>query len=281
MSPSLAADRVGRWSRRDWSRLAPASPWSRRAPTTAPSPTAAGRPTCWTPTTSRCRTTGATAPARSTDATRGPIERARVIGGCSAHNGAIAAVGHARDYDGWNLPEWRTDAAAATVRDRARKDAGAHLHRRRGRAVSCPLPRGGGRLRLAHEGGPLRPRRQRLVRPRVGERGRPAALQHRLCLPRSGAVPAQPAHPRPHPRRPRRRHRRRRQRDRLARRPGGPHLGRTRGAVGRRLRHTGDPAAFRYRRSRSAARRWRRAAPRSCPASAPICTTIRQYLPTG
>lgn len=37
------------------------------------------------------------------------FERARVIGGCSAHNGAIAAVGHARDYDAWQLPAWRTE----------------------------------------------------------------------------------------------------------------------------------------------------------------------------
>ena len=37
------------------------------------------------------------------------FERARVLGGCSAHNGAIAAVGHATDYDAWNLPLWRTD----------------------------------------------------------------------------------------------------------------------------------------------------------------------------
>ncbi len=37
------------------------------------------------------------------------FERARVIGGCSAHNGAIAAVGHATDYDAWNLPGWWTD----------------------------------------------------------------------------------------------------------------------------------------------------------------------------
>ena len=36
------------------------------------------------------------------------FERARVIGGCSAHNGAIAAVGHHSDYDAWNLPGWRT-----------------------------------------------------------------------------------------------------------------------------------------------------------------------------
>ena len=30
------------------------------------------------------------------------FERARVLGGCSAHNGAIAAVGHRDDYDAWN-----------------------------------------------------------------------------------------------------------------------------------------------------------------------------------
>ena len=36
------------------------------------------------------------------------FERARVMGGCSAHNGAIAAVGHAADYDAWQLPGWRT-----------------------------------------------------------------------------------------------------------------------------------------------------------------------------
>ena len=36
------------------------------------------------------------------------FERARVIGGCSSHNGAIAAVGHASDYDGWNVPGWET-----------------------------------------------------------------------------------------------------------------------------------------------------------------------------
>ena len=41
---------------------------------------------------------------------RQPIafERARVMGGCSAHNGAIAAVGHVSDYDGWGFDEWTT-----------------------------------------------------------------------------------------------------------------------------------------------------------------------------
>ena len=36
-------------------------------------------------------------------------ERARIMGGCSAHNGAIAAVGHHADYDAWALPGWSTD----------------------------------------------------------------------------------------------------------------------------------------------------------------------------
>jgi choline dehydrogenase len=38
------------------------------------------------------------------------FERAKVIGGCSSHNGAIAAVGHSSDYDGWGYNEWKTDA---------------------------------------------------------------------------------------------------------------------------------------------------------------------------
>lgn len=36
-------------------------------------------------------------------------ERARILGGCSAHNGAIAAVGHHQDYDAWGVPGWSTD----------------------------------------------------------------------------------------------------------------------------------------------------------------------------
>lgn len=37
------------------------------------------------------------------------FERARVLGGCSAHNGAIAAVGHHSDYDSWGLAGWTTN----------------------------------------------------------------------------------------------------------------------------------------------------------------------------
>jgi choline dehydrogenase len=40
------------------------------------------------------------------------FERARVMGGCSSHNGAIAAVGHRADYDGWGLPGWSGDGVA-------------------------------------------------------------------------------------------------------------------------------------------------------------------------
>ena len=34
------------------------------------------------------------------------FQRAHVIGGCSSHNGCIAAVGHPSDYDAWNMPGW-------------------------------------------------------------------------------------------------------------------------------------------------------------------------------
>lgn len=37
---------------------------------------------------------------------RWDFQRARVLGGCSSHNGCIAAVGHRRDYDDWQLPGW-------------------------------------------------------------------------------------------------------------------------------------------------------------------------------
>jgi choline dehydrogenase len=36
-------------------------------------------------------------------------ERAHVIGGCSSHNGCIAAVGHASDYDAWRIQGWADD----------------------------------------------------------------------------------------------------------------------------------------------------------------------------
>lgn len=61
------------------------------------------------------------------------FERARVMGGCSSHNGAIAAVGHRADYDAWGLPGWsgaeveplfRTVVERMRVRAYAREEAG-------------------------------------------------------------------------------------------------------------------------------------------------------------
>lgn len=45
------------------------------------------------------------------------FERARVMGRCSSHNGAIAAVGHRADYDGWALPGWSAADVAALFDD--------------------------------------------------------------------------------------------------------------------------------------------------------------------
>ena len=45
---------------------------------------------------------------RSADG-RLPFERAKVVGGCSAHNGCTASWGHRADYDGWDLPGWSAD----------------------------------------------------------------------------------------------------------------------------------------------------------------------------
>ena len=38
-----------------------------------------------------------------------PFERARVIGGCSSHNGCAALWGSRADYDGWGAAGWSTD----------------------------------------------------------------------------------------------------------------------------------------------------------------------------
>lgn len=45
-----------------------------------------------------------------------PYERARVLGGCTAHNGAIQIRGHRRDYDHWvelGNPGWETEGMLA------------------------------------------------------------------------------------------------------------------------------------------------------------------------
>jgi choline dehydrogenase len=51
------------------------------------------------------------------------LERARVVGGCSSHNGCAAVWGHRSDYDGWGVPGWSADDLAPLferVRERMR-----------------------------------------------------------------------------------------------------------------------------------------------------------------
>ena len=55
-----------------------------------------------------------------------PYERARVVGGCSAHNGCTVSWGHRADFDGWRLPGWTADEllplfAEASRRMRSRR----------------------------------------------------------------------------------------------------------------------------------------------------------------
>jgi choline dehydrogenase-like flavoprotein len=54
------------------------------------------------------------------------FDRAKVIGGCSAHNGTTASWGHLADYDGWGLDGWGADELLpifeeATTRMRVRR----------------------------------------------------------------------------------------------------------------------------------------------------------------
>jgi choline dehydrogenase len=79
-----------------------------------------------------------------------PFERAKVIGGCSAHNGCTASWGHRADYDGWGLDGWGADELVplfteATDRMRVRRSGEAEwspLHRafiEAGVALGLPL----------------------------------------------------------------------------------------------------------------------------------------------
>jgi choline dehydrogenase len=49
------------------------------------------------------------------------FERARVVGGCSTHNGCSQTVGPREDYDGWGLPGLDADALAPELEDGARR----------------------------------------------------------------------------------------------------------------------------------------------------------------
>jgi choline dehydrogenase len=57
----------------------------------------------------------------SDDARPLPFERAKVIGGCSAHNGCTVSWGHRADYDGWGLPGWSADELAPLFAEASRR----------------------------------------------------------------------------------------------------------------------------------------------------------------
>ena len=57
-----------------------------------------------------------------------------MIGGCSAHNGAIAAVGHRLDYDEWGLPHGQ-----ATRSPRASRSCSIHAVRAYTRDQAVPF----------------------------------------------------------------------------------------------------------------------------------------------
>ena len=135
-----------------------------------------------------------------------PLQRARVMGGCSSHNGCAAVWGHRSDYDAWAVanPGW----SAAEVEPLFREvDARLRVHtpaaggvdalsstpcstpRRRPATPSSPISaQSRSRVRLRHRPGQHRPRDA-------------GALERRVCLPRPGAPSAEPAHRRRYPRR--------------------------------------------------------------------------------
>ncbi len=118
--------------------------------------------------------------------------RARVIGGCSAHNACAVYRGSPSDY------EWGGDWSFAALRAVPRQGRGAARRapvRRRGAGALGPghaggRPRGGDPAR----GRPERARRRRLRRHEPGQRARRDALERRVRLPRSRPAPGESDH---------------------------------------------------------------------------------------
>src|SRR5262245_6204680 len=57
----------------------------------------------------------------SEDGTALSFDRAKVIGGCSAHNGTTASWGHRADYDGWGLDGWGAEELLPIFDDATRR----------------------------------------------------------------------------------------------------------------------------------------------------------------
>ena len=171
---------------------------SRRGPTTALATRGAGPPTCST--RAPCPIThawgydsGALYPGGVI-----PFDRARVIGGCSSHNGCAALWGSRADYDGWaarGCAGWATDELLPLFHEVSRRLRGAPGRRTRssGRTTA-----------------PCSTRPQALGIPRVRDLNdldedvgagpfaaniRRRAQERRVRLSRSGARPAEPRRP--------------------------------------------------------------------------------------
>ncbi len=145
------------------------------------------------------------------------FERARVLGGCSSHNGCAAIWGARADYDALapaGLEHGRADPAL-----RGRDARLPRLHARRHHALPGRVPRGGARGRHRGHRRSQRPRRARGDRHLAGQYRRRRALQRRVRVP--GPVEARRSWRRPggaHPVRRHARHRRRRRRRGVPRR---------------------------------------------------------------
>ena len=129
---------------------------------------------------------------------REPIDfpRARVIGGCSSHNGCVVAVGCPADYDGWAAIDRRQplgrrrDPARARPLTRAARRS--HVRRGRGRPVPSLLPRRGRGTRPAARRRPRRPRRRDRLRHRARQHRRGRQGERSIRVPRPGPRPTQP-----------------------------------------------------------------------------------------
>ena len=63
-----------------------------------------------------------------------PLQRARVMGGCSSHNGCAAVWGHRSDYDAWAVDNPQVGARPRSSRSSGRSLPGCGCIPRRGRS---------------------------------------------------------------------------------------------------------------------------------------------------
>ena len=120
--------------------------------------------------------------------------RARILGGCSAHNACLVVWGSRADYDewgdGWTFSEFEPYLRRAEARSTPARIAPATCRRS---IAPCSMP---GRA-SAYRGSrtPQRSRRHRRPRTRCRQLRGGSSLEHRLRVPRRRTVPAEPHDP--------------------------------------------------------------------------------------